>query len=181
MLVKKVLAECLVKLGETDFTEETEYTDAQSALLDELLHALNFAYRDAVTEYIPLFKEEEVDVKKGVIFTGELSEKIIYPVLLVAEGCKRRVRIYPDGLVADFDGKAVLRYAYLPAELTLASEIADMRLTPAVLADGTLAEYYFANKLFDLAQSHDNDFRSALSLLRYKGRDMRLKVGRWRA
>lgn len=181
MLVKKVLAECLVKLGETDFTEETEYTDEQSALLDQLLHALNFAYKDAVTEYMPLFKEEEVSVKKGVIFTGGLSEKILYPVSLVADGCKRCVRIYPDGLVADFDGNAVLRYAYIPADLTLNSEIADMRLTSAVLADGTLAEYYFANKLFDLAQSHDSDFRNALSLLRYKGRDMRLKVGRWRA
>lgn len=54
-----------------------------------------------------------------------------------------------------------------------------MRLTSSVLSDGTLAEMYYQDKVFDLAQSFDTDFRAALGVLRYKGRALRLRAGRW--
>lgn len=181
MQVKEVVAECLIKLGKENFVSKEEYTDEENAIAERLVAALNIAYQEAVTEYLPLVKEEEVAVSDGTIDVSALTERIIYPVSLVAGGAKYPLCVQPDRLLADYKGKAVLKYAYLPAEYAFGDTIDDMRITPSVLADGTLAEYCFQDKVFDLAKSYDTDFRSALGLLRYKGRVMRLKTGRWRA
>ena len=164
MLVKDVLGECLVKMGRENFLSESDLSDAEQTLADRLLAALNIAYREAVTEYIPLYAEEEVAASDGEIDVSSLSRRILYP----------------DGLAADYSGKGVLRYAYLPDEAAMTDEIEDMRLTPSALSDGTLAEYYFQDKVFDLAEAYDTSFREALSAVRYKGRPMRLGAGRWR-
>lgn len=179
MLVKEILGECLVKMGAEDFTSAAERTETQQTLIGRLLAAFNIAYREAVTEYLPLVAEEEVEVRDGEIPAASLSRKIIYPLSLVSEGKHYRIRTYPDRVVTDLSGKGVLRYAYLPPELAEDDEIGDMRLTSSVLSDGTLAELYYQDKVFDLAQSFDTDFRAALGVLRYKGRALRLKAGRW--
>lgn len=175
MQVKEVLGECLVKMGVVDFTEESEYTEEQSALLSRLLGALNVVYREALTHDMPQYKEEKVDVRKGVVDIGALSERILYPVSLRADGAECRFSTSADGIRADYDGKAVLRYAYVPAALTLDGTVPDMRLTSSLLSDGTLGEYYFENRAFDLAKSFDTDFRAGLSAVKFKGRDLRLK------
>lgn len=179
MLVKEILGECLVKMGSEDFTSAAERTETQQTLIGRLLAAFNIAYREAVTEYLPLVAEEEVEVRDGEIPAASLGRKIIYPLSLVSEGRHCRIRTYPDRVVTDLSGKGVLRYAYLPPELAEDDEIGDMRLTSSVLSDGTLAELYYQDKVFDLAQSFDTDFRAALGVLRYKGRALRLKAGRW--
>lgn len=179
MLVKEILGECLVKMGGTDFMSEEERTDAQQALVDRLLAALNIAYREAVTEYLPLVAEETVEVSDGEILASSLERTMIYPLSLTAGDRFFRIRTYPDRVLTDLSGKGVLRYAYLPDALGEDDEIEDMRLTPSVLSDGALAELYYQDKVFDLAQSFDTDFRAALGVLRYKGRALRLGAGRW--
>lgn len=174
MLVKDVLGECLVKMGRENFLTGTEYTDEQQALADRLLAAMNIAYREAVTEYIPLYAEEKVIVADGTVDVGGLGKRILYPVSLTADGVRYRVWVRPEGLSADYCGRATLRYAYLPDEAGLTDEIADMRITPSALSDGTLAEYYLQDKVFDLAEAYSESFRDALSAVRYKGRAMRL-------
>ena len=67
---------------------------------------------------------------------------------------------------------------YLPEDADESGEIEDMRLTVSVLSDGALAELYYRDKVFDIAESYDSDFRAALGALRYKGREMRLGAGR---
>lgn len=179
MLVKEILGECLVKMGGENFISATERSDAQQSLVDRLLAALNIAYREAVTEYLPLVTEETVEVSDGEILASSLGRRMTYPLSLVAGERFFRIRTYPDRILTDLSGKGVLRYAYLPDTLSEEDEIEDMRLTPSVLSDGTLAELYYQDKVFDLAQSFDTDFRAALGVLRYKGRALRLRAGRW--
>ena len=166
MLVKDILRECLAKMGEEDFTDKpaADRTDAEKALAAKLVSAPNTAYREAVTGYIP---------------ASSLARAIVYPVSLVtAAGEKCRLRSAPDGVATDLNGTGVLRYAYLPEDADESGEIEDMRLTVSVLSDGALAELYYRDKVFDIAESYDSDFRAALGALRYKGREMRLGAGR---
>ena len=65
--------------------------------------------------------------------------------------------------------------------MTFASEIDDMRLTRSVLANAALSEYYFQNKMFDLAKSFDSDFRTQIGALRYRGKNILVKARRWQA
>lgn len=178
MLVKDVLGECLTKMGKDNFLVGEMFSDAEQALTDRLLAALNIAYKEAVTEYIPLYAEEETDAEDGLIDISGLGHRIIYPVSFTAGGMRCRLWSRPDGVAVNFRGKGVLRYAYLPEDFSVGDSIDDMRLTPSVLSDGTLAEYWFQDKVFDLAEAYAESFRMSLSRLRYKGRAMRLGAGR---
>ncbi len=179
MLVKDVLGECLAKMGREDFLSESSLSDEDAKLRDRLLAALNIAYREAVTEFIPLYHEEEVTVSEGEADPSALSKRILYPVTLSFAGERHKVWIRAGRLRSDRDGKGTLRYAYLPEELPLDGEIEDMRVTPSALSDGTLAEFYLADKVFDLAEAYDASFRDAMRAVRYKGRPLRLGAGRW--
>lgn len=179
MIVKDVLGECLVKMGEEDLTSKSELSDEEERTLAKLLAAFNIAYREAAAGYLPLYADEEVSVDGGVADISGLEHRILYPVSLCAGGVRRGFRMRGGEIASDYKGRATLRYAYLPDEAGMQDEIADMRLTAAALADGTLAEYYSADKVFDLAAAYDASFKEALAALRYKGRPMRLGAGRW--
>ena len=180
MLVKEVIGECLIKMGKENFVDKQEFSDEEQALADRLLAALNIAYREAVTEVIPLDREGEVTVHEGVVDVSSLSERILYPVAITSGGKRRRVWVRPEGLSSDAEGKAMLRYAYIPADAALSDDIADMRITAGALSDGTLGEYYLADKVFTLAEAYESSFREALTAVRYKGRPLTLGAGRWR-
>lgn len=181
MQVKSIIGECLVKMGGVDFTQKSAYTTEEQALFDRLLAALNIAYREVCSQYLPQICEEEVVFSENEINVSVLAKRIIYPIALYKGGVKCGFKVYPDRIAADINGNAMLRYAYMPCVLSGESEISELMLTQSIMADGTLGEFYFQNKIFDLAGAFDTDFRSALSALRYKGRELSLKAGRWGA
>ena len=82
----------------------------------------------------------------------------------------------------EIDGPATVKYVCLPAEyeLTLTSEITDLKVTQGAFCCGVLAEYYFQNKVFDLAKSFDTEFRAQMNELKYKGKSIVIKVRRWK-
>lgn len=179
MTVKKIIGECLIKMGETDFTSKTSYTETEQKLIESLLAALNIAYREVVCEYLPLVHTETVLFEKGEYAVAPLEKKIIYPIRVTKGDSVVAFKAYADRIVAATDGYAALEYAYMPDELKLADNIENLRLTQSALSDGALGEYYFANKVFDLAKSFDSSFREKLGFLRYKGRRLMLKERRW--
>lgn len=181
MKVIKVIGECLIKMGETDFTGNATYSETEQSLIDALLGALNIAYREVVCEYLPLVHSESVNFVNGEVSVADLEKKILYPIKVTRKGEVVAFKAYANRITSNFSGIAELEYAYLPEELTIEDDIDNMRLTQAALSDGTLSEYYFANKVFDLAKSYDSSFRDKLGFLRYKGRSLRLKERRWQA
>ncbi|MEG1529346.1 MAG: hypothetical protein RR405_03235 [Clostridia bacterium] len=178
MTVKEIIGECLTRLGLVNYISKTSYSTSEQAQIDKLLAALNIIYRGAVAEYLPFFKEESVTLINNEVPLTELGENIIYPMWLKVENCKHKVIGLPNKLKSDFSGTGTLKYAYIPKPLVLDSVISDLRLSPSILSAGALGEYYFENKVFDLAKSFDTDFRSALLASRFKGREMRYFVGR---
>ena len=182
MTAKNVISECLLKMGIADFIHNETYSESEQELISSLLGALNIAYREVVCEYLPLTVEENVTFTDGQLMISKLGKSILYPIKLRRGENVLSFKAYPNRITADISGEAVLEYAYMPpTPLSLNSSINDMRLTQSALSDGTLAEYYFANKVFDLAKSFDTSFRSKMGLLRYKGKRLRLKERGWRA
>lgn len=181
MQIKKVIGECLVKMGEEDFASKQSITPEQSELRDKLLKALNVAYREIVTVYLPLYYEQPVTFSGGKCLASTLDKKIIYPVRVETADGKKTFRTTQNAIIADIEGEATITYAYMPDEITIGVEINDMRLTQSALADGTLAEYYYQNKLFELARDFDTDFRAQMGILKYRGRNITVKARRWQA
>lgn len=180
MTAKNVLGECLVKMGLADFTQKSSYSDSEKELLDGLLGALNIAYRETVCEYLPLIAEEKATFLDGQLLVSSLAKQIIYPIKITRGDSEVKFKTYPNRICADISGEALIRYAYAPSTpFSLNSSIGDARITQSALADGTLAQYYFANKVFDLAKSFDASFRNKMGFLRYRGKSLRLKARGW--
>jgi len=180
MIIKDVLGECLVKMGMENFISKTEYSEKENGIITDLIAALNIVYREIVCEYLPLVFSEEVELKNGEVFASELAKRILYPIRLYSGDNVLNFKVYPDKIAAGKSGVFTLEYAYVPdGELTIDDSIDDMRLTSAALSDGTLAEYYFKNKVFELARDFDASFRNRMGILRYKGRRMRMKQRGW--
>ncbi len=182
MNAKNVISECLLKMGLADFSHNETFSEGEQELINSLLGAMNIAYREIICEYLPLTTEENVVFSDGQLMISKLGKSILYPIRLKRGDETVAFKTYPNRLTADFSGEAILEYAYTPpTPISINSSINDVRLTQSALSDGTLAEYYFANKVFDLAKSFDTSFRSKLGLMKYKGRSLRLKERRWRA
>lgn len=182
MKIKDVIGECLLKIGETNFVDETSYSDEQQATINKLLGALNIAYREIVTSYLPLVHKQKATLKDGKIKASELEKSIVYPISVKQDG--EKMSFYTDStcIFCNGDGEVEIKYAYVPSKaFVLADSVDDMRLTISVMSDATLAEYYFQEKVFELAKSFDTDFRAQISLLRYKGRNLRVKRRGWHA
>ena len=180
MKVKDIIGVCVEKMGKENFVDNLTYSTEEQALIDGLLRALNVIYREVSTEYLPQLKTDEVTVADGVVDIAHLSETILYPVKLTDKnGVKCKMKNCVTKIETDFSGVGMLTYSYLPDTLKINDEIDDLRLNLNVMADGTLSEYYFADKVFDLANAYDTKFRSSISTLRYKGREIILKERRW--
>lgn len=180
MTAKNVIGECLIKMGLADFTTKSKFSESEQELIDGLLGALNIAYREVICEYLPLTVEENVYFQNGQLMTSALSEQILYPIRITKGDSVVSFKAYPNRITAGIDGEAVIEYAYTPTTpFSLGSSIGDIRITQSALSDGTLAQYYFANKVFDLAKSFDTAFRSKMGFLRYKGKSLRLKERGW--
>lgn len=182
MQIKKIIKICLVKMGVEDFLDNQTLTDAQQEMKDSLVASFNVAYCDAVASFMPLVTSEKVSVEEGIVDCTSLSKQMTHPVRL-EDKCKvkHRYHLMPTYLVTDFDGEGTLTYAYAPDEYAFEDDLDDLRFTAEVLAEGALGVYYFARRAFDLASVHDDNFRTAVKKLKYKGREITIKERRWGA
>lgn len=182
MELKKILKTCLAKMGEQDFVDKETLTEAEQDTLSRLVEAFNIAYTNAVAEYLPLITEDRVNVVDGKVDCTRLNKQLIYATKLYDKnGAKHRFRLMPTTIVTDFSGEATLEYAYAPDRVEIDGVVNDVRLTKEVLADGTLATYYFSLRSYDLSSAYYDDFSRALSKLKNKGREIVVKERRWGA
>ena len=181
MKVKKIIGECLVRMGLDNFVDNEQLTVDEQKLVDRLLFNVNIVYREIVSAYLPLVDAKEIDIVGGEFEFSSLDDvKILYPIRLEKGDMQIKFKSYPTKIACDYSGMAKLTYAYLPsADFVLTDEIDDVRVTMSVFVCGVLAEYYFQNKVFDLAKSFDSDFRDGMARLKYQGRTMFLKERRW--
>ncbi len=178
MKVKDVVGECLIKMGKDNFLDEAALDDEQNGLKNKLLCAVNIAYREALSLYLPPICSESVTFKMGKCSANSLEKSILYPIKVERDGERKSFRGVGDVIFCDIEGVATLTYAYMPeGTLKMEDEIKDMRLTPGALSDGALGEYYFQNKVFELAKNFDTSFRAQMSVLKNAGRSIRLKKG----
>ncbi len=181
MKVKNIIGECLVKMGLDNFVDNEQLTVDEQRIIDRLLFNVNVVYREIVSAYLPLVDAREINVENGEFAFENLDDvKILYPIRLESGDMQIKFKSYPTKIVCDYKGRAKLTYAYLPsADFVLLDDIDDARVTAGVIVSGVLAEYYFQNKVFDLAKSFDSDFRDGMARLKYQGRTMFLKERRW--
>ena len=182
MKLEKILKICLAKMGEKDIDFTATHTDDEKDTINRLVEAFNIAYTDAVCEYMPLTTAETVKIKDKNIDCTLLAKPMVYATRLTdRNGVKHRFRTMPTTIVTDFDGEGVLEYAYSPERIEIDGEVNDMRWTADILADGTLATYYFSLRAYDVSSVYYDKFVYAISQLKNKGREIVIRERRWGA
>lgn len=182
MIIKKVVGECLRRMGEKDFTSATQLTDEQKELQDKLIGACNIVYREIVSRYIPVYYSQKVTFEDGKTLLSSLHKKPLYIVSVKVGDTSVPFFVQAPSILAEIDGPATVKYVCLPAEyeLTLTSDVSDLKVTQGAFCCGVLAEYYFQNKVFDLAKSFDTEFRVQMNELKFKGKSIVIKARRWK-
>ncbi len=178
MKVKDIIKTCLIKLNIKDFSLDARLTDAQNDTLNNLIGCINIAFREIATEHCPLVYSEEM-LSDGQIRICELTHKIIYPISFEAGGQKQKLKVSGNKIATDYIGTGLFSYTYLPDVLTLDSNIDLIGVTEKIIVSATLAEYCFRNRLYELAKSYDNEFRSTLMVMKMKGKEITLKQRRF--
>ncbi len=182
MKIKNIVGECLLRMGLEDFLSNTSFSSQEQELVNKIVGAINIVYNEICAEYLPLVAREQVVFENGKLSFSQLEKRILYPIKLESNGKKCKYVIYPDRLESDECGEGTLKYAYLVNSLyALEDDIDDNRLSEGVVCLGALAQYYFANKMFELAKSFDEDFRAKISSLCVKQKQICIKQRRWGA
>lgn len=183
MNIKKVVGECLRRMGEKDFTTSSaQLTDEQKELQDKLLGACNIVYREIASRYIPVYYSQKVTFENGKTPLSSLHRKPLYIVSIKAGDSSVPFCVQTSSILAEIEGGAIIKYVCMPSEtdLNINSEINDLRVSQSAFCCGVLGEYYFQNKVFDLARSFDGEFREQMNELKYKGRSIVIKARRWK-
>lgn len=181
MTVKDIITECLSKMGKDNFLSNATLDEDEIRLRDALIDCCNIAYRQVVSRYLPNIHKEEVHFVENTVYTKDLAMQILYPIMLKNEDGVLRFRTYYDRIEAKHDGVATLTYAFMPdVKLSIDDTIDKMDLTQHAMVNGVLKEYYFANKLFELAEKYDIDFRDEMDNLKHT-RNFNIKQRRWQA
>jgi len=170
-------------MGEKDFTTSAaQLTDEQKELQDKLLGACNIVYREVVSRYIPTYYSQKVTFESGKTPLSSLQKKPLYIVSIKVGDSSAPFYVQSPSIIAEIEGEATIKYACMPSEidLNINSEINDLRLSQSAFCCGVLGEYYFQNKVFDLAKSFDGEFREQMNELKYKGRSIVIKARRWK-
>lgn len=181
MTVKKLVAKCLEKLGEQDFTGSSTMLESQKRMQDKLVYAINAVYREIITEYIPLVTSERAEIRDGKIRAAALSKQVIYPIRVSVNGEDVKFAADAENIcVRQGDGTAEVTYAYMPSEaLKIDGSMEILGASEDMLSDGAISQYYLAEGVYDLAKIYDMSYRDKLWKLRYKDKSMRLKERRW--
>lgn len=181
MTVKEILITACNMMQESLLAEkiekESELTEEENVLVEELLRAFNFVQNEIATEFIPLIKDEKIESQHGEFPLSLLSEKIAYVISLKDEEAHVKYRIYGDKLM--FDGKVTLTYCYCPKKSSLDEEC-EMILPERVLAYGVLREYFLLQGLASEASMFEEKFKNSLKNFSRKKSEIVMPKRAWK-
>lgn len=180
MTVKFLISKSLEKMNVDDFEKKTLLTDREKNLQQSLIYAFGAVYRELLAEYIPLETKEKATFKDKKLSAKSLSKRILYPIGVLKDSKKLDFQTDAENIYTTESGELTVIYAYLPdTEITLDTEVDFIGVSDDLITDGMLAQYYFATGTYELARNYDVSYRDKLWKLKYKGKQLKLKAGRW--
>lgn len=151
---------------------------------EKMLLAFNFLIKRIATERISVTKEEEIVFDcKGEFLLKDLSENFHSLQMITGySGFVFAKQTNSGKLTANYVGPAVIRYAYLPQELTTEDELSvfDGVLNDLVFSYGIAYIYCEMSSLYDDAEMWKEKFEKAINdCMSGAVRERVMKVRRW--
>ncbi len=131
---------------------------------EALLRCFNLVESELAYDYLPLYAEEVVETKWGVVQYAELSRAVVRVVKVEDEwGNISSFRLFPKYLKTQ-GGVVKIRYAYAPESKGLDGESDyGAQISARLLAYGIAAEYALASGQFEDAAIWDKKYKDAIT------------------
>lgn len=144
-----------------------------------LLRCFNLVYTEIACDYIPMTEEEMAESKGGKIEYASFKKIPLNIISVESGGVRQKFSLRPSFFTAP-EGEVKVVYSYIPAELGLDDSVGfGSRISPAVFAYGTAAEYALINSEFDESQMWDKRYRDGLISACRDRREIRMPKRGW--
>ena len=157
-------------------------SDKMQKKIKQLCSFVELIANEISCEYFPITKTEKITAKNGWIEYERLSEIVVDVRSVKKNGVKVNYDLFVTGVEVDEDGEYEVCYEYSPKNfMGDPSEKIDLygRITPRVVALGTVAEYCLANGRYEEAITYDKAFKDALIGVEKCRGKLKVKGRRW--
>ena len=146
-------------------TNQTETSQLVLCDVDLFTRLTNLVISELAGSYIMMKKTQTLTANKGKIYYKDLNEKVL-KILAVKDTLGKEIAFKDKFEYAEISAeKAVVTYAYMPANYDISSEIgySEEQVQPKLLAMGVCAEYCVVKGRFDEAVMWHERYVQAIS------------------
>ena len=169
MTVKDVLKSASLLLTKLDLLSALDSNSIASSFtrdINLLIGATNLVINEIVSDYVPIYKSEDIEVSTGKYAVSSLSATLLAIRHLKSEAGYNVKYTIESGYILLPNGKFNIKYSYLPAKVTALSDslsFLDPQITDRVIAYGVVSEYYLINGLYSEAKLWRDKFESGVN------------------
>lgn len=134
--------------------------------VDNLTRAANIVVSELAFTYLPMIKEERMQVENGKIKFEDLSEKILDLIGVYDREQEIKYKLRSDRIEVDADSVTV-KYSYLPSNYGVQDEIGykESEISARILAYGVNSEYLLMEHAFEESLMWRDRYTKALEKL----------------
>ncbi len=182
MKVKEVVMLAAYNLGREDLAREASIVTHPTGELQSLLRCYNLVENEIALDYLPLKREDKVQISEGKGYYTALS---CPPVELLsvktAGGEKVNFTVYSAYFTVDRDeGELTVEYCYTPAEKGWQEESAlGGKISARLLALGVTSEFCLSRGQFSEAAIWQKRYQEALRAASFRRARRRMRSRRW--
>jgi len=171
MKLYDILVTSAILLGKNDAIEYLGATSQNKdfetlVTVDNLTRAANIVISELAFTYIPMIKEERVQVENGKIKFEDLSEKILDLIGVYESEKAIKYKLRSDRIEVDATTVTV-KYSYLPSNYDVHDEIGykESEVSARILAYGVNSEYLLIEHAFEESLMWRDRYTKALERL----------------
>lgn len=155
MTLKEIVKISSVFLGRqrvTDYLEKGGETDDLTLnTIDTLTRLANMVIRELNDGFLPMVKQEELEVKDGRLYFSSFSERVTEILSLTDKNGDTPLCKFKSEYIELSESQVIVEYKYLPSVYGLEDVVGykDSEISEVVLAYGVTAEFCLTEKNFD--------------------------------
>ncbi len=183
MYIKDILKACALQLGKESvltYLNGDQTNLATLVTINNMTSLLNLVISELASTYVPMIKQEAVDVKEQKIYYTDLSERAL-SVLSVKDssGKELRYKIFPEYIYLSAS-TAVVEYEFSPPNYDLIDSVkfSKPEVDERVLSYGLNAEVCISEGRFEEAITWHRRYVDALATI-CRPKNAKIKQRRW--
>ncbi|MBQ0099039.1 MAG: hypothetical protein KBS91_00630 [Firmicutes bacterium] len=170
MKLKEIVKITAMYLGRNDVISYLDSTNGTAnanvlELINNLTRCANLVINELALSYIPMYKEENVNVLNNKINYSSLDENVTEIVAVYDEyGNDVHYVVYPEYIECNVSSVKV-RYKYLPSNYGLNDDIgySESQISSRIIAYGTASEYCLLSREYQESLMWRNRFNDGVS------------------